>query len=321
MVAENEPVEPQITILNLILNTIKLFSKRFGVIYLLKTIFSLIKARKLSPIDASNARFATSIAATSTVYPLLKQNLIGRLQPMHIPFVAGSLSSLLLRIDTDSTRTGTISQIIFVRTAFYLIRAFTYSNPGGRFFIGDREKKLSIRNSNSRVIIAIRKIIDMNGGHIIWIIFAYIIVFTTFNYPNYVSKSYFKGLVYISGCYKKYGKMAESMVYNSGMLLQNLHAKRHLQALERIPESKTSIDYLTQTKDSIKDPLIKADFLKIMVFTDFIPPSIHHDYLQCVFSHPHHSSCLKGALFTAKKVLLSGGKTYLILNSVIPYLK
>jgi hypothetical protein len=171
-----------------ILKCLKLFSGRLGFIYLLKTLLTLVKDRKLVLFDLSTFRFAFSIAGFSSIYPLLKELLGGRVRKQYIPAVSGSIASLFLLADQDNSRTATIAQLVFVRTLYFSVRAVTYNKRPVD------SSKLKIRDSNTKVVSFIRKSIDLHGDHIMWCFVAYVIVYTTYNFPKYISKSYFKGL-------------------------------------------------------------------------------------------------------------------------------
>ncbi|KAJ3320110.1 hypothetical protein HDV06_005675 [Boothiomyces sp. JEL0866] len=304
-------------------NLLELFVQRFGIYYTIKILISFVRKRKngFKMIDSSNARFATMMAGFS-LYPLLVQ-LLPNYSQKH--FIAGCLSAIWLIVDKDQKRTATISQMIFIRTVYFVIRAWIYKGvkETGLKELPDskaegpheesHQKELELRSSKSEIVNGFKKLVHLYGDHIIWASSAFHICFTAFNFSEYLSKSYFKSLVYITGSYERFGPDAANIIKGMSNIIK--YGTRHPENLPDIPAGKTTLEFLNEFEKTLPSNEEGRSFLKsVDAIKGALPITVRHNKFICAMQHPETASCTIAALHTCRDVVRRLIKIYILLN-------
>ncbi|KAJ3320113.1 hypothetical protein HDV06_005678 [Boothiomyces sp. JEL0866] len=301
----------------LYLQTIFKFINRFGIYYGLKTLLSLVRLlRKSKKIDAHllvnipNIRFAVSLAGMSSFYHLISEMYTGKYRY----FLAGGLSSLWMIVDKDRKQTGNISQIIFIRTLYFMIRAFVYEKPAQEVKQDEtleHSHKLTVKKSSNQLISKMRKYIDENGDYTIWMIGAFHICYCAFVYPEYLTKPYLSSLVYITGGYSRYGDNALYLIEKLSKLIR----------FSSINPSEIPLNTTKLSKDYIQDLVstFKAkgytEHLEALEGISSSCSSAKHERLFCAMQHPTQSSCILAGFERGADVYQKLIKTYLLINT------
>ncbi|KAJ3276900.1 hypothetical protein HDV01_002955 [Terramyces sp. JEL0728] len=281
-------------------NLLKLFVQRFGIFYTIKILISFVRNRKtgLRLLDSSSSRFATTLAGFS-LYPALVQ-VFSTHKSKH--FIAGCLSALWLVADNDDKRTATISQIVFMRTVYYVIRAWVYKGvketglqeiPKANADPNEAEshhKELELRKSKYGIVNKFKQLVHLHGDHIVWASSAFHICFAAFNYSEYLSKSYFKSLVYITGSYERFGPDAANIIKGMSNIIK--YGTRHPGKLPDIPAGKTTIEFLNEFGKGLPKNEEGDAFLKsVSAIKGALAQNVHHQKFICAMQHPETASC------------------------------
>ncbi|KAJ3316111.1 hypothetical protein HDV04_000321 [Boothiomyces sp. JEL0838] len=297
----------------LYLHTIFKFINRFGIYYGLKTLLSLIQILRKSKhlnwqvfLNAPNMRFAVSLAGMSSFYHLITEIFPGKYKY----FVAGALSSLWMGVNKDRKQTGNISQIIFIRTLYFLIRAFVYEDSEQ---VKDDEHghKLKLRKSSNSLLEKLKRFIDENGDYTIWMVGAFYICYCAFVYPEYLTKPYLSSLVYITGGYSRYGDKAIYLIEKLSKLIR--FSSNHPLEIP-LNKSKKSKEYVADLVTEFK----RKGYTEHLEALEGISSSLantKHERLFCAMQHPTQSSCVLAGFERGVDVYGKLIKTYLLINT------
>ncbi|KAJ3276897.1 hypothetical protein HDV01_002952 [Terramyces sp. JEL0728] len=299
----------------LCLQTIIKFVNRFGIYYALKTVLSLIrllrKSKKINRnvlLNIPNIRFAISLAGMSSFYHLIAELYQGKYKYI----VAGGLSSLWMVVDRDRKQTGNISQVIFIRTLYFMIRAFVYDKPKEEIKHEDEHKPaLQLRKSEDKLTSRLRRYIDENGDYTIWMVGAFHICYCAFVYPEFLTKPYLSSLVYITGGYSRYGDNAIYLIEKLSKLIR-FSSKNPL----AIPlnHKQTSKAYVNDLMSVFKEKGFD-EHLEALGGIAASCTNAKHERLFCAMQHPTQQSCILAGFERGVDVYKKLIKTYLILNT------
>ncbi|KAJ3255465.1 hypothetical protein HK103_006282 [Boothiomyces macroporosus] len=169
--------------------------------------------------------------------------------------------------------------------------------------------------SNSPIVNNLKKLIHLHGDHIVWASSAFHICFTAFNFSEYLSKSYFKSLVYITGSYERFGPDAANIIIGMSNIIK--YGTRHPEKLPDIPAGKSTIEYLNVFEKSLPTTEEGNAFKKsVDAIKGALPPNVHHTKFICAMQHPETASCTIAALHTCRDVVRRLIKIYILLNLV-----
>ncbi|KAJ3276899.1 hypothetical protein HDV01_002954 [Terramyces sp. JEL0728] len=308
--------------MNLATKTTEIFSKRFALLYSLKTLLSLVgfiknRRGKFSSaiFNISNAQFAISISGVSSFYPLLL-HLFRKLgiSSDYCPGLAGAVSSLWLLADRDDKRSRTISSLVFVRTLYFLIRAVVYVEPTDKQHEGDSAENSSdklpteaerqatqlhdhqtkVRIVGNQFLQSIVNTVHYSGHWMIWIANSVHACTLQYPYPELMENGYYNTILKLMAVSDRYGRNYEPVVAKVSQT-----TKYYIQnGIDQcIPAGTTSLEYL----NSLNTPEIgKA----VEMFKGLVDPSAVHSRLCCVLHHPQE----------AWNISRSMAKTYFLYN-------
>ncbi|KAJ3301409.1 hypothetical protein HDV03_000878 [Kappamyces sp. JEL0829] len=309
---------------NLLANWIKKFLSLYGI----KTALSLLGwARKGRPsllhccFDASNARFALAYSSYSFLFHALKPRaakMVGQEKPAVV--LSGSLASLCLLIDRDDSRSEAISQLVFIRTLYFAVRAWLYASGDADMALEakslhDREPHLKLRASSSTWTKWMRTFIHRHGLYATWSFVAWVICYRCFVKPDHVTKEFFNALITVTSFKKRTGKEADQIVRGMARLSQFFVSQPSRDPIELIPPTATSIGHIESVMQS-GTALQKQALAPSSKIVAVLDPDIRHSRLMCAIQHPETASCFGGGLVAAGAVFMGIWKTYLIINSV-----
>ena len=286
----------------------KLLLRRFLLLYsgqsLLLAIKFYLKSKSIDKsvfFNASNARFAISIAGLSSSFQFWKSMLQG-LSPVYKSAIAGALSAPFLMLDGDGQRSAMISQAIFTRTVYFMIRMFVYepAMPGST-----QNSKIQVRKSSNQFSKMLRKIIDKYGNWIVWIALAYRVCYASWVTPELLRKSYYDQLVYITGSNKRLGRDAKKFIRGASVLNNALEVLPNTHSLEKIPSGVSSHAHLEQYLRKLDhNSNLWSALDNIKDISKYLPSqTAHHDNLSCLIQHPWQPDCNLAAYGIGKDVL------------------
>jgi hypothetical protein len=289
-------------------------------IYCAKTLLSILlsfrkKDASLWPIlfNRSNLQFATSMSGISAFYNLLKSILIGKIHTKYIPAISGSISSLLLLLDRDSKRTGSIAQFVFVRTIYFMIRAFVYKAAPKLKSEKHRNFTVHVRSSKNVLVQWMRDLIDQYGHFIVWLYSSCTICYTSFVVPEYLTKSTYRMLLWTTNSYGSFGKNAEKYVRGMSKLIRALEAIPNTKSMELIPQHTTSLQHYLNLK-KVSTGELKDALVQIKEIETFLSPDSRHKLLFDSVQHPNHVDSLSAAVERFRSIFGLTYKSYFILN-------
>ncbi|KAJ3320111.1 hypothetical protein HDV06_005676 [Boothiomyces sp. JEL0866] len=312
--------------MNLARKTTELFSKRFALLYILKTLLSLVGRLKNGKtnlksvlLNISNAQFAISLSGVSSFYPLLLHILRKQgFREDYCPGLAGGLSSLWLLADRDSKRTRTISSLVFVRTLYFLIRAVVYVEPNAHVrdiehlpskevepVLHDHQTK--VRTFGNKYIQYLVNSVHYTGHWWIWIANSVHACTLQYPYPELMEKGYYNTILKLMAVSNRYGPKYEPVVEQVSKATKYFIDNGVDQC---IPIETTSLEYLLKLKSNPE--LDKA----VDIFKGLVDPLAHHSRVCCVLHHPQHDNCYKSAFLIAWNISKSMAKTYFLYNLV-----
>jgi hypothetical protein len=266
--------------------------KRFGTLFLLKNLLSLLSKRKL-PTKAilSNLQFAIVITGFGTTFSALKKN----------PVVAGCIASLWILVDWDRKRTATIAQILVIRSLFFALRAWIYDDS-------------KLRLSRSKIVEKIRSLLDRWGSQFVWVTTAFHICYTNFVNPDYFTRSYFGFLIYMLDGVNRFGPNADQILKSFSRLNHILVRFPTPHRMEFIPPDISSKDHILSISRELTGTEMGACLDTVKEIVHVMPVGIHHDRFGCAMLHPQYTSCAIASVSTIKDVFRITYKTHLMLN-------
>jgi hypothetical protein len=266
-------------------------------------------------LNSSNFQFATSLAGLSAVYRYLKAKLKGFLDDRYVPLVAGSFSSLLLMLDRDSGRTRMLSQLVVIRTFYYLLRAYVYKSNPALKSEPRHTAQLQVRESTNAVERFIRNTIHSLGHYIVWVYCSFKVCYTSFVEPEFMTKSFYRTLLWTTNSRRSFGKNAETYVRGLANLNRALVALPDVSKIEHVPSSVSSVMHYRNIKENASGAL-KDSLVQIQDIESFLDSSAHHDWFCCSAQHPKHTRCIEGAMDRFGAIFKLTYKTYFILNAL-----
>ncbi|KAJ2997004.1 hypothetical protein HDV02_005948 [Globomyces sp. JEL0801] len=284
------------------------FIKKYISIYSLKSLVSLLSSLRKKRVDlwkilldTSNARFALSISGMSAFYPLLLRILsTTSLNEKYQAGVAGAISSLWLTIDPVRSRTTTISQMVFMRTLYYAIRAFIYEKDikehhqisdvdrldGIKKPIDSKKVEHSnhviVRSSNSPKLQFLRHLAHSNR-----ILIIHLVCHFSFGYPRYMTKSFYKTLVDLTA---SHGRHAYNNFRGLSDAIAFFASCKTIHPMEFNKTDMNSLDYYQhwENKLPVGDKL-KSLLQQVSTVKSSYTPGVKHYSLLCSMQHPRES--------------------------------
>ena len=282
-----------------------LFARRFLILYGGQTILSVIrlwlKSRSMLLVlwNRSNAEFALSIAGISSSYKFWI-TMLKNTSNFKRYSVSGALSAIFLAVDRDTQRSAMISQAIFVRTLYFVIRIFTYvPAPSGS------HKKVQMRESTNLFSKFVRNMIHKCGNWIVWVSLAYRVCYASWVTPELLRKNYYDQLVYITGSNKRLNRDAKDLITGASRINNELEMLDEPHSIETIPANKSSKQHLMKYLNELpRSSKLWMALNNIGAILKYIPDdNVHHDNLSCLTQHPWDSNCNTAAYGIAKDVL------------------
>jgi hypothetical protein len=290
--------------------------------YAIKTIISMLSHLRNPKgsflkvlLNLSNFQWALSLAGLSAVYRYLKKKCKGLIDDQYLPFVAGSFSSLLLLLDRDSVRTRMLSQLVVIRTMYYLLRAYVYRSSPTLNSESSQRERLQVRESTNAVERFLRNTIHSFGHYIVWVYASYKVCYTSFVEPEFMTKSFYRTLLWTTNSRRSFGKNAETYVRGLANLNRALVMIPNVSEIEHIPKNTSSLEHYRHIKERASGPL-KNSLVQIQDIETFLDTKAHHDWFCCAAQHPKHTRCIEGAMDRFGAIFKLTYKTYFILNAL-----
>ena len=224
-----------------------------------KSLLNLLQSKfiRKSKFDGfDNLKFALSISLISPIYAVTSHLTSSN-------FLAGTISSLALTLDRSS-RSSTISQMVFVRVIYYLIRLNIYSSDTS-----------TPKPSTSPTLTNLRKFIHKYGEYTTWSALAFYITYTCFAYPERVTKSFFSSLIKVTASRNRMGPHPNRVVRSLSRVIRELSSFDTRHEMELVPPGQSSLIHLQTWTRKCQGSRI-GEALGAVSSSLILPPDIPH---------------------------------------------
>ncbi len=174
----------------------------------------------------------------------------------------------------------------------------------------NNDNKIDSRKSSYAPIQYLEQIIHLYGDYISWSLMSAFIVYSSFVYPEYYTKSFYKRLIYVTASKERLGHDADKIFRQLSVVIKrpNLQAK--------IPPGTKTIDFFRALK---KQSIDNNVWLDVLMGVSDRWGDLCHGRLVCAIQHPEQSSCAKGSLMLSIAIFRKMLGNYFIINIVNIY--